>query len=132
MKLDQYRGDAKLSTWLIRIARNEYRVLLRQKKARDSKFAFAFEDRQPTDPSDYSEIAVKEVMKQQVFDLIYDRLKEKHTVILKLLEKDYLGQEIADELNLPYNTVKSRIRSARTEARELIKEEMSISIQDLV
>jgi len=132
IKLDQYRGDSKLSTWLVRIAINEYGMCLRDKKVRYFNYQFATEYTELTDPIDYGESITQDVLRQQAFDLIYSTLSEKHTTVLKLLQVGYSQKEMAELLNLSFYGLKGRVFKARKKAKEVIKKEMNLTIQDLM
>lgn len=103
-------GKAKLSTWIFRIARNKHIDLVRKQKYpmlnADDHMKHMMAPEQTDQPLEGKQKAsrIKDALK---------RLKIDQQVVIKLSFFEELSHgQIAERLNLPLGTVKSRIRSA--------------------
>lgn len=126
-KLDQFRGDAKLTTWLTQIAVNQAASFRRKRKAKtfaDTMARQGTEDRtvtisdehQPA-PSQRAETEERDQIVQQAID----RLSDEHREVLVLKEfQDHDYHEIASIVGCPIGTVRSRLHRARVELAELL------------
>lgn len=127
--LHSFKGDSLFFTWLYRIAVNtaisykrKQKVLLRLHQGMDAGLGM-----EPADPSDMArpdhaiELAEEE---RRVHDAL-GRLSPEHRAVLVM--KDLEGQkyeEMAEILEVPIGTVRSRLHRARLELRDiLVKEE---------
>lgn len=108
-RIGGYRGDARFTTWLDRVARNEALMLLRRKQRR-------------TEPSgqDLPELDLSArrlsslVADQQQLAAAMSELTAEHREVLQLREALGLSyDDIAVRLGLPVGTVRSRISRAR-------------------
>lgn len=119
--LDKYRGEAKLETYLTRIAINLSlnELKKRQKKNRWLTF-FQKEDsylQLPDESADLSRYDTK--------DLIYKALQKlepnfRSVIVLRLLE-GYSVKETAQLLGIPEGTVASRLARAQTKLKIILK-----------
>lgn len=146
--IDHFRGDAQLSTWMIRIAMNQATTLLRRRRVRQSVSldqganpggnpgAGAADDQaralrlhlaDSREPSPQQRVQQKETHAQ--LHTALGLLEEDFRAVLvlrDLQEMDY--QQISEVLDLPMGTVKSRLFRARLALRqELVKVESSHS-----
>lgn len=112
-----FRGDAKVSSWLHRIAVNQCLTVKRKQKAKAEEFIDedANEDERVFIAPDYlspSRIAERterlDIVRQAVTSLPVD-LRE--VVVMKEFE-EMTFQEISDTLDIPLSTVKSRLYTA--------------------
>lgn len=131
VKIHQYNSNWNFSTWVYRIVRNECLTELnRQKKIRYLS-QYVNEDNTAIDPATITGILNKEdfIYKDNFEDIenyleqmeLYSKtietmnnLKDIHKNILIDRELNHMKyKDIAEKYDLPINTVKSRIRSAR-------------------
>jgi len=120
--LKNFRGDAKVSSWLHRIAVNQCLTTMRRAKNRsesflddeensDQKFFVAPSRLMPSKTSEQSERLF--LVRQAVHSLPVD-LRE--VIVMKEFE-EMTFQEISDVLDLPLSTVKSRLYTALKQLR---------------
>lgn len=113
---DYNSSKGTLFTWILNIARNKAIDLLRKKSTSNeirntvSNVNFNLENHQTTFSVDA--IGIKEMINQ---------LKPELQIIIHLTYfKGYTQEEIAEELKIPLGTVKTRVRSAMQELKNLI------------
>ena len=120
--LKNFRGDAKVSSWLHRIAVNQCLTTKRRQKTRsesflddehnaDEKFFVAPSRQMPSRTSEQNERLF--LVRQAVGSLPED-LRE--VIVMKEFE-EMTFQEISDALELPLSTVKSRLYTALKQLR---------------
>ncbi len=123
--LNSFKGDSEFFTWLYRIAFNAAISLRRKRKAIVSLNG-STDDKgvtEPVDPSEYGHpgTALERTEEDGQLMAALARLSPEHRVVLVL--KDLEGQkyeEIAEVLDVPIGTVRSRLHRARMELRELL------------
>ena len=125
-KLDSFKGNSQFYTWLYRIAHNAAISKLRKKrptvsleggKGDESSPGFAI----PDDGAAPGERLEKEEQIQALMDGM-ERLSEQHRSILILREMEGMDYEaIAEVLQLPVGTVRSRLHRARSTLREIME-----------
>lgn len=122
--LKDFRGDAKFSTWLYRIAINLSRNRLKKMKKKRYYEKFSIDDFSENDGTFIrrklvcnkplaTEIAEKKELKEKIsecINLLEDEFKE--VLILRDIE-GLTYSEIENILNIPEGTVKSRLSRAR-------------------
>ncbi len=108
LRLRQYEGRARFTTWLHRIASNEAKMLIRARS------------RRPSDPTaNLPEVGFVSSVSSLVGDrdmisAALDRLPDDLRSVLELREVEgYTYEEIADMLIVPIGTVRSRLNRAR-------------------
>lgn len=120
--LKNFRGDAKVSSWLHRIAVNQCLTTKRRAKTRSESFLddeAGSEDRVFVAPLNLSPSKTTEqserlqVVRQAVFSLPVDL---RQVIVMKEFE-DMTFQQISDTLDLPLSTVKSRLYTALKQLR---------------
>ncbi len=128
--LDQFQGNARLSTWLHRIAVNAALMKLRTRRRHAEQ---SIESLLPTFledghhaippapwPETVDEAASRSEMRTLVRDSI-DRLPDAYRTVLLLRDIEELDtQETADLLEITANAVKVRLHRARIALRELL------------
>ncbi|MFV1964920.1 MAG: RNA polymerase sigma factor [Pirellulaceae bacterium] len=124
-KLDPFRLESSFYTWLYRIARN---LMISKKRRRTPLFCARVED-QPGLPHDEGETPLqrhqREGRAQQTRDAL-TQLDEDHRTVLLLRELEGFDyQAIADILNIPPGTVRSRLHRARNQMRRRLEHTMS-------
>lgn len=125
-KLDSFQGKSAFFTWLYRIAYNVAITRLRRRKrgvsldGGDASVRLDFPDSGPL-PNDTIEKREEAV---QLYDAL-DRLSSEHRSILVLREMEELDYDaIAEILDLPVGTVRSRLHRARIRLRDLLEKVM--------
>jgi RNA polymerase sigma-70 factor (ECF subfamily) len=122
-KISEFKGDAAFSTWIYRIAFNQAISFRRENKRTalsiyskdDEILSEPAEERNPTEHLESQETQRKV---QQALDLLEEGDRE------IILLKDLQGvsyDEIADILQIPKGTVRSRLHRARLELKSKLK-----------
>ncbi len=126
-QLATYNSKYKFSTWLYRIARNTaFDHLSKHDRERTNMPTTSLSD-------DYGELASlqapiqnpeESIINQQEYDkwlMNIERLKPDYKAVAKMnLIEHYGYREIAEELNIPLNTVKTRIRRAKEQLMKMM------------
>lgn len=120
-KLSQFRGDAKFSTWLIKILINECLMLKRQQrrvvKLDESKDVTFSTGSHQNPEEDYMDIERKEILQEAV-----KRLPEKYRTVFIFKEIEGMSiEEISDSLGISKVNVKVRLHRAKSMLKEDIK-----------
>ena len=118
------RSKGKLYTWLINIARNSAIDSLRVKDYKLKSQIRNIDD------------SVNRINKQYSFSIhpdhiglkaLVDKMKPEYKLLIdKLYFEGYTQEEAAEELNIPLGTVKTRIRSAISQLREIFMGEQAL------
>jgi RNA polymerase sigma-70 factor, ECF subfamily len=126
--LDGFKGDSLFFTWLYRIAVNtaisfkrKHRVTVSLESGRNGEFPI-----EPHDPSALSGPghALEQVEQERRIQAALHRLSPEHRAVLIL--KDMEGQKyetMAEILQVPIGTIRSRLHRARLELRGLLEKE---------
>ena len=133
--LKKFRGDAKFSTWLFQIATNRGKNRFKYLKRRGY-----FANRGGSDEDDERDISQRPVADystnpetilagKQIQKIVQDAIDDlepdhKEIVILRDIE-GFSYEEIAQMLNLPEGTTKSRLHRARMVVKEKLKKALS-------
>ena len=120
-KLDQFRAEAKLSTWLTQIAVNQAASLRRKRRPPASlsteNGVMTIADDAAAAASERMESAERDAIVQTALD----RLSAEHRQVLVLKEfGDHDYREISEIVGCPVGTVRSRLFRARSELAELL------------
>ena len=133
-QISSYNPEFKFSTWLYRIARN---TALDHISKRDRE-----KNNLPTTSisdtlAEINDMAAAmhnpedDIIKQQEYDkwmANIEKLKDDYRVVARMNLRDHFGyKEIAEQLDLPINTVKTRIRRAKAQLLKMM--EMSDELQ---
>jgi RNA polymerase sigma-70 factor (ECF subfamily) len=126
--LDQFRGDAKFSTWLIRIAVNQSLTILRKissaKEISIDKDFQSEEDNLPIDIADWDPNPEERYQASELREILRDKLRQLHPglrVVFILRDIEGLSlQQTAEALNLSVAAVKARAWRARVQLRECL------------
>ncbi len=128
LKLDTFQGSSAFYTWLYRIALNVAASHRRRKRPTLSvEHVRETSGLEPIDHADGpTETVERDECRQQVRQAI-DRLGDEHRAVLVLREIDGCCYEtIAEILEVPIGTVRSRLHRARLQLREELKEVLMI------
>lgn len=120
--LKNFRGEAKVSSWLHRIAVNQCLTAKRQTKTRSESFLDDEENSEDKifvaspnlSPSKITEQSERLILVRQAVSSLPSDLKQ--VIVMKEFE-DMTFQEISDNLKLPLSTVKSRLYTALKQLR---------------
>ena len=119
-RLDQFRGESSLGTYLTRIAINQALQVLRKRKRWTRRFRSreAHADELPHPTGDARDDLEREERKQLTYCTLQE-LSEAHrsVVVLRLLQ-GYSTKETAEILNIPEGTVMSRLYRASNQLAE--------------
>ena len=127
--LKRFEGRSKLSTWVYRVAVNVALQHIRKKKRRRWLMLGATGDETEKLPVGWnSEMRLED---RQLLERVYraaDKLSEKKRAVWTLHELQGLSpHEIAEILEVPMNTVRSRLLAARSEIRARLEREGTLS-----
>jgi RNA polymerase sigma-70 factor, ECF subfamily len=126
--LDSFKGDSLFFTWLYRIAVNtaishkrKRRIVLSLNAGRNGESGLEpLDDSEATQPGH----ALEQVEQERRIQKALNQLSPEHRSVLVL--KDMEGQkyeEMAEILQVPIGTIRSRLHRARTELREVLQRE---------
>ena len=128
--LDSFKGDSLFFTWLYRIAVNTAISLKRKRRAVVSIDAGRNGEQgiEPADPSELSRPghAMEQAEQGRRIQEALARLSPEHRAVLVM--KDMEGQKyetMAEVLQVPIGTIRSRLHRARLELRELLEKDES-------
>jgi RNA polymerase sigma-70 factor (ECF subfamily) len=118
--LDDFRGEAKLSTWLYAIAS---RLCLNRLASGERRMAREDEEALDRAPERRLELAPLDVRRRVgVCREALDELPEERRIVVVLRDLEGLAyEEIAAALDLPLNTVRSRLHRARMDLRDKLE-----------
>ena len=126
--LDSFKGDSLFFTWLYRIAVNtaishkrKQRMVFSINGGRNGEAVIDPLDESPTARPDH---ALEKADQERRIQKALNQLSPEHRAVLIL--KDMEGQkyeEMAEILQVPIGTIRSRLHRARTEMRELLENE---------
>lgn len=132
----EFRGEAGIATWLVRIALNE--ALGRKRRARPTMALDDIDERQgarvimfpaaPNDPeSDLSRRQMRQILEQAI-----DSLPPRFRVVFVLRAvEDMSVADIALQLEIAEATVRTRMHRARALLRKTIEKKLSASLSDV-
>lgn len=115
-KIDQYKGDSKISTWIIRIAINLSLNFLRDNKKRLLQEELSDVHLADNPVDNISNLEVKKMLKHSIFKL--PEKQRKVFILNYYLELSY--QEISDMTGFTISSIESLLFRARKKLRELL------------
>ncbi|OUS26391.1 RNA polymerase subunit sigma-70 [Thalassotalea sp. 42_200_T64] len=121
LKLENFRGDAKFSTWLHAVATNTVLTHMRKQKNWLQK-VFSIEDQPQAEP------AGNEIQDLSDLDKLILRLPEKARVVFVLFAVEgYRHEEIATMLNMAVGSSKSHYHRARNLLKDWLEAQESLN-----
>lgn len=123
--LNNFHGDSRFYTWLVRIAANE--SLMRLRKRRPNHFSLdqpieGDSDLMPRELEEWSPNPEQLYAKSEIDNIVsalVEKLEDEYRVVLILRDVEELStQETADALGISISAVKSRLLRARLKLRE--------------
>ncbi|HZT63273.1 MAG TPA: RNA polymerase sigma factor [Burkholderiales bacterium] len=136
--MGSFRGDAKLSTWLVRIAVNESLGRLRRQRRGAEVIPMSVDDTDvpmQENMPDESHAAAPEVqaLRGEVRKLIESRIDKLpdafRTVFVLRAVEEMSVEETAAALDIPEATVRTRFFRARSLLRESLSREMDVAVE---
>ncbi len=119
-KLARFRGEARLSTWIYRVATREAIRFARRRRLVRGLTELFVRDRSDAKPADWSE---SQAGRRHYLRQLLDRLSPERRLALVLYEIEGLPvNEIARISDCAENTVWTRLHRARTELEKIAKE----------
>jgi RNA polymerase sigma-70 factor, ECF subfamily len=123
--LASFKGDSLFFTWLYRIAINTA-ISLKRKQRAALRLTSGLESgtlNEPADPSDTTQPgrALEMAEDEKIIQQALNRLSPEHRTVLVL--KDMEGrkyEDMADVLEVPIGTIRSRLHRARLELRDIL------------
>ena len=138
--LDSFRGDAKISTWLIRIAANEALGRLRRKRRSAEVIPMSIDDSADEGARDNMPDETPgsapdvQALRGQVRALIEKRIDalpdQFRTVFVLRAVEELTVEETAEALGIPEATVRTRFFRARSMLRESLSREMDMAVEN--
>jgi RNA polymerase sigma-70 factor (ECF subfamily) len=126
LKLDTFQGASAFYTWLYRIAFNLASTQRRRFGVMRTAEQGAADGRQDRHDDGPAELAQRDERRRQVREAIA-RLGEEYRAVVVLREIDGCCYEtIAEILDLPVGTVRSRLHRARMQLKEELKELLTV------
>lgn len=123
--LNSFKGDSEFFTWLYRIAFNSAISLKRKRRILLSLDPGGADDSliDPLDDSEYTQpgLALERSEEETKLQAALNRLSPEHRAVLVL--KDIEGrkyEDIAEILDVPIGTIRSRLHRARLELRDIL------------
>ena len=135
--LEDFRGEARLSTWLTRIALNE--ALARKRRRRNTVELEALQHRtnalEPTPmiaPAQDPELSTAQQQIRKLLERAIDGLPDSLRTVFVMRDVEELSTaEAARLLGLGEPTVKTRLHRARRMLRELLGDQIAASLNDV-
>ena len=123
--LENFHGDSRFYTWLVRIAANE--ALMRLRRRRPNHFSIdqpteSDSDLMPRELEEWSPNPEQQYAQSEIDNIIstlLEQLEDEYRIVLVLRDVEELStQETADALGISPSAVKSRLLRARLKLRE--------------
>jgi len=132
--LQNFRGQSAFTTWLYRIITNCYLDLKKKDKSgRQVSLDVQVDstgqemERQFEDPADGPEEALERNERERLVQTAISKLPEYQRAMLLMYHVEMLSyEEIAEALDLPIGTVKSRLNRARLSLRDLLQKDLEL------
>lgn len=121
---ERYQPTAKFSTYLFRIAHNQWLMFLRHQKCRPKSFSLDESWDPVVDENCLEKMMIRRYEDRRIRHAV-SRLPEHYRIVFVLSHfQDMKYAEIAQVLDIPIGTVKSRMSTAVRSLRNTLSEEM--------
>jgi RNA polymerase sigma-70 factor (ECF subfamily) len=139
--IDEFRGEARLGTWLTRIVINQ--ALMRLRKHRGDRVVVPFEDGRALEPDpaeadvadEHTESPPAATLRAEIRRALERRIDELpmafRTVFVMREVEDMTVDETAECLSIPAATVRTRLFRARALLREALARDMDMATVDV-
>jgi RNA polymerase sigma-70 factor, ECF subfamily len=129
--LKNFKGNSAFSTWLYRIVTNCYLDLKKKDRSKnnvslDASLQFDEDEitREIEDPGRTPDELVERNYREALLQKALNRLPEFQKAMIVMFHAEQLSyEEIAETLDLPLGTVKSRLNRARISLREILEQD---------
>ncbi|MBX9682083.1 MAG: sigma-70 family RNA polymerase sigma factor [Gemmataceae bacterium] len=124
--LPSFKGDSQFFTWIYRIAFNTAITLKRKQKSALRLNAGELGTYDPADPSDAArpDHAMETSEDERRVQEALQRLSPEHRAVLVLKDMDEMKyEEMAEVLQVPIGTIRSRLHRARLELKEILEKD---------
>ncbi len=136
--LSTFRGDAKLSSWLVRIAMNEAFKRVRQRASNVVMFDSSAhaqdaqpEDHMAADENQGPDLAASRGEMRRLMEARIDELPDVFRTVFVLRAVEEMSvDEVASLLGIPEATVRSRFFRARAQLRGSLSRDMDFALED--
>ena len=137
--MSQFRGDAQLSTWLVRIVANRALMRLRQSKRERVVVPISETSSGGGPPRDYpdpsAESPTQTIQRAEIRRLLERRIDElpltfRAVFVLREIE-ELSAEEVATCLGIPSSTVRTRLFRARALLREALARDLDTAAADV-
>lgn len=129
--LPSFRGEAKFSTWLYRLASNAAVDVLRREKKYENQWDIEDLQRPDAAPSPQEQLERQDTQQAVRAAMAALSAEFRQVLVLRYLQ-EMSYQEIAQALALPEGTVKSRINRAKGQLKALLAESGNLFGPDAV
>lgn len=131
LALGDFKGGARFYTWLYRIAMNHAIDLRRRQSAARRNSARQVELGSPADPAVGPDRLAMQRDTAVALHRALGRLSQEHRLVLVLKDIEGMSyEEMAEVLEIPIGTVRSRLHRARLELREVLEQTSPALLED--
>jgi RNA polymerase sigma-70 factor (ECF subfamily) len=136
--IGKFRGDSKLSTWLVRIVANEA-LMRRRKRVRGAEVVELYPSGSEFEPraeqvmnvSEQPERAAVRAQTRKLLEAKIDALPDSFRAVFMLRGvEEFTVEETAQALDIPEATVRTRFFRARGLLREALSQEIDLAFDD--
>jgi RNA polymerase sigma-70 factor (ECF subfamily) len=131
LALVDFKGGAKFYTWLYRIAMNHAIDLRRRQGAARRSGAREVEMESPPDPGLGPDRLAMQRDTASLLHRALGRLSQEHRLVLVLKDIEGMSyEEMAEVLEVPIGTVRSRLHRARLELKEVLEQMSPLLLEE--
>jgi RNA polymerase sigma-70 factor, ECF subfamily len=125
--MENFRGDAKLTTYLYRITLNVAQDEWKRRKKEQSHTSFddpdaGWEDRLPHGGDDAEQVLSRKQLKAGLECALGELSEVERQVIVMFHQEELTYEKIAEVLSLPLNTVRTHLHRGRKKLKERLQE----------
>lgn len=135
--LSEFRGEARLGTWLVRIVANEALMRLRKQSRRAQIVPMQSADATPGlqeiphDPMEKPDMSAERAQMRRLLESQIDALPDAYRTVFMLRAVEELSvEETAAVLQIPEATVRTRFFRARSLLREALAQKIDLAYAD--